>query len=161
MTLEKRFDEKFVAIGSDSCWLWTAGIDRAGYGRIGRGKRSEGYELAHRVSWKIHNGKIPIGLCVLHRCDVPGCVNPDHLFLGTRADNVDDMVAKGRRRNGVSIGEANGNFRHTDKQVAEIRSLAGVMFQREIAAKFGTSQQYISRLIAKDVRARTVFMGGM
>lgn len=71
-----------------TCWVWTACAIK-GYGYISR-------TLAHRVSWEIHNSPIPEGLCVLHKCDNPPCVNPEHLFLGTKKDNILDAVAKGR-----------------------------------------------------------------
>jgi hypothetical protein len=81
---------------SAGCWTWTANHLPKGYGVIGVGAADQGLKLAHRVSWEIHFGPIPAGLFVCHRCDNPPCVRPDHLFLGTVQDNVDDMVAKGR-----------------------------------------------------------------
>ena len=90
-TKEERFWVKVVR-GPD-CWNWNGGKLVEGYGRfVDRGK----YVLAHRVSWEIHNGPIPEGLCVLHRCDNPPCTNPDHLFVGTHGDNARDRAAKGR-----------------------------------------------------------------
>lgn len=85
----------------DGCWLWTAYRDMRGYGTIkinGKGKR------AHRVSWEIHFGVIPLGMCVCHRCDNPSCVRLDHLFLGTSAENTADSVAKGRQARGDRSG---------------------------------------------------------
>lgn len=69
---------------------------KKGYGVIGEGDKK--VHLTHRLSWVYHNGEIPDGLCVLHHCDNPRCVNPKHLFLGTRADNNKDMLNKGRAR---------------------------------------------------------------
>ena len=94
MTIEERFWSK-VAL-SDGCWLW-GGCKRKGYGAINIGGRIHD---AHRLSYTIANGEIPEGLCVLHKCDNPSCVNPLHLRLGSLADNVADMVAKGRNRSG-------------------------------------------------------------
>jgi len=80
----------------DGCWLWT-GRPVQGYGRFRPSSR--GTKIgAHRYSWELHVGPIPDGLDVCHRCDVPLCIRPDHLFLGTHADNMADMVAKGRSR---------------------------------------------------------------
>lgn len=89
--LETRFWQRVEK--TDGCWRWTGPLHAFGYGLIWRGGNNVG---AHRISWEIHVGPIPDGLFVLHRCDNPPCVRPDHLFLGTQADNIHDMVAKGR-----------------------------------------------------------------
>ena len=78
---------------TNGCWTWTASKNPHGYGQI---RLSGKLTLAHRVSWTIHNGVIPEGLFVLHICDNPPCVRPDHLFLGTQKDNIRDAVAKKR-----------------------------------------------------------------
>ena len=91
-TLEERFWEK-VCKGPE-CWEWTGATSgRLPYGHIYRNGREQ---RAHRVSWEINRGQIPLGLSVLHRCDNPGCVRPDHLFIGTQSDNLKDAVSKGR-----------------------------------------------------------------
>lgn len=80
----------------DGCWLWQGMTISGGYGRVGwRGMKA----VAHRVAWELTYGPIPEGLWVLHRCDNPPCCNPEHLFLGSRLDNIADMVAKGRGAN--------------------------------------------------------------
>lgn len=79
------------------CQIWTGSVDQKGYGSIRINGASVG---AHRVSWIRERGPIPAGLFVLHRCDTPPCINIDHLFLGTQADNIADMVRKGRQRSG-------------------------------------------------------------
>lgn len=92
-----RFYSKVEKEPMSGCWIWTACCDRRGYGRFYFNGKPE---RAHRASWQIHNGKIPDGMRVLHRCDLPCCVSPHHLFLGTQADNVTDMAMKWRGRTG-------------------------------------------------------------
>lgn len=83
-----------VRIG-EGCWEWTGGSGPLGYGRFY--PRDHGRcEYAHRWSWILANGPIPVGLCVCHRCDNRGCVRPDHLYVGTRAENNRECRAKGR-----------------------------------------------------------------
>lgn len=77
------------------CWEWTAGVNNLGYGMIRDEKRMR---LAHRVSYEEHVGKIPPGMCVCHTCDNPSCINPQHLWLGTRKQNTQDMIDKQRHR---------------------------------------------------------------
>jgi hypothetical protein len=108
---------------TDGCWEWTASRGPKGYGYFVRdgtrrpGRRSES---AHRVSWEMAHGPIPEGLYVLHKCDNPPCVRPDHLFLGTKADNNRDMHQKGR--NNQPKGEANRRAKLTEDQVRMIRA---------------------------------------
>jgi hypothetical protein len=94
-TPEARFWAKVEK--TDSCWLWQGAKDRSGYGNFCLpGPR---YTKAHRVAWLLETGVFPTGLLVCHHCDTPGCVRPDHLFLGTPLDNNRDCQAKGRRNN--------------------------------------------------------------
>lgn len=93
-----RFWEKVKKGSKDSCWLWQASTYRNGYGQFGRGGRNAGNEVASRMAWILTYGEIPKGLNVLHTCDNPLCCNPEHLWLGTQANNLEDMWKKGRGR---------------------------------------------------------------
>jgi len=94
----QRFNTKYRK--TDSCWLWEGIKNRDGYGSFNLGRPCVS---AHRIMWTLKNGPIPKGMSVLHECDVPGCVNPEHLFIGTQSDNIRDRDQKRRmkrRRNG-------------------------------------------------------------
>jgi hypothetical protein len=129
------------------CTLWLEGLNRTGYGRL----RWDGKaQLAHRLAWLACHGSIPKGLCILHRCDNPGCINPDHLRVGSQADNTADMQARNRSTAGRSRpdawGEGNGNARHSQQTIEAVRLAAGT--HAEIARRFGvskTSVGYVKR----------------
>lgn len=136
--LETRFWEKIKK--SDGCWEWQGVVNEKGYGVINKGRVGEGNVLAHRLSWELHNGVIPEGegyhgICVLHKCDNPSCVNPDHLFLGTNQDNINDMVSKQRNRR----GENQPMSKLTDAEVKEIRKLRNTetITYDELGKKYG------------------------
>jgi hypothetical protein len=117
---------------SDSCWEWTGLRCVKGYGLCTVKCRRA---FSHRVSWELAHGPIPEGLCVLHSCDNPACVRPDHLFLGTRKDNSDDKVAKGRQAKGK---RAHKKLSHEKAQlIREMRSKG--MTYREIGQRFRVS----------------------
>jgi hypothetical protein len=103
-TLAERFWKKVEK--TDGCWTWTGGKDVNGYGRMSQGRRGLRPVLVHRVSWELHHGPIEEGLGVLHRCDTPACVRPDHLFLGSQADNMKDCASKGRNARGERSASA-------------------------------------------------------
>lgn len=124
---------------SGECWEWTACRASSGYGKLSVARIPR---LAHRLSWEFANGPIPEGLYVCHHCDNPPCVRPDHLFLGTAADNAADMLAKGR---GSAPPHYLGHDHHfvvvTDSEVRAAREsyAAGRESQKQIAARLSTS----------------------
>jgi hypothetical protein len=128
---------------TDGCWLWIGSKDSGGYGLLGTA--NENSKKAHRVSWKIHNGPIPTGMCVLHKCDIRNCVNPEHLFLGTQADNMRDMAQK-ERRSGISI---HGRKILSDDEVYLIKSAykEGILNQSDIAREFGVTPGCINHIV--------------
>ncbi|WP_422110163.1 HNH endonuclease signature motif containing protein [Bradyrhizobium elkanii] len=129
----------------DGCWIWKGAKYNYGYGKIQDQYRTR---LVHRVSYELHRGTIPEGLCVCHRCDVPLCINPDHFFLGTRRDNAIDMRMKGRARG--CRGEANRWTKLSDKDVAFIRS--SNLSVKELAKQFGMSRGHLFQIRANTKR---------
>ena len=103
---------------TDGCWLWTGKARREGYGAVGWPKTIS----AHRLSWGLHNGPIPAGLWVLHKCDVRLCVRPDHLFLGTNLDNMRDRIKK--RRGYIRLVTAFGETKTAGEWLRDARCCA-------------------------------------
>jgi hypothetical protein len=123
------------------CFLWLGALTKGDHGRGGYGLSCHNGKqtTAHRVAWAMVNGPIPAGMLALHRCDMRSCVNPDHIFLGTAADNTADMMKK--VRNYVPV-------RLRDCEVDEIRRLYALgVTQPYLARMFRTRQQTVSRII--------------
>jgi hypothetical protein len=121
-----RFLAKIKIKPETGCWEWTAGKYRDGYGAFGVGGRAGGNKRAHRVSYELHRGPIPGGMLVCHRCDNRICVNPEHLFLGTSADNLADMTIKGRRARVGHPGASNPSAKLTAEDAIAIRDAVDV-----------------------------------
>lgn len=133
MTLAERLWSRVVKGDGDSCWLWTGATHEFGYGVI-TDRSSKRHVRAHRLSWELANGPIAGDLLVLHKCDNPRCVRPDHLFLGDHADNTTDKVSKGRQRRGSSHPATT----LTEAQALEIaRSPKTTAARRELVRRFG------------------------
>jgi HNH endonuclease len=154
--IAERFWEKVNK--TETCWLWTKSLAGGGYGTfltITDGvKRTQ---PAHRVAWQLENGPIPDGMFLLHRCDTKRCVRPSHLFLGTQADNIKDMISKDRHASGkkwwltlLPRGTAHPNAKLTNTQVRTIRKLSARGFaQTSIAARYKVSAPTIARILSR------------
>lgn len=120
--MKTNFESKFSRSGIGECWNWLSGCDGHGYGAfLVCGKQ----EMAHRFSYQFYIGEIPEGKCVLHRCDNPKCVNPNHLWIGTKGQNNTDRSNKGRNAKNVQFqdrkGERNARAKLTNEDVINIR----------------------------------------
>ena len=143
-TVEARFWAKVNVRGPDDCWEWTAQArHNGGYGKMSAGR---GIILrAHRLSWNLHHGPIPDGMCICHRCDNPSCCNPAHLFLGTHLENVHDMWAKDRgRAPPVQSGETHPMATIPDSELPAIR--VSKETHSALGRKYGVSHQTIRRI---------------
>jgi len=140
LTLEDRFWGKVDLAGPDECWNWTAYAPKNGYGQMGMGGKRGKVEYSHRISFSINVGPIPDKACVLHKCDNKKCCNPRHLFLGSIADNVRDMISKNR---GI-LGSLNGASKLDEQQVIAIKGDNRPVVV--IAAEFGVSHSVISNI---------------
>lgn len=150
--MRKRLEGKFTWNTQDDfykkmetqgdCWIWKNSKTPAGYGKFMYRKK---HWLTHRLSYYFANGEIPLGMQVLHRCDNPSCINPNHLFLGTQAMNMKDMVAKNRSLKGTKHPSA----KLTEEQVRMIRTEWGgrVKSVEAISEQYGFSKSGICGII--------------
>lgn len=134
------FDDKIIPISESGCWVWTGTLTDTGYGEV---KVSGIKSLAHRIAYTCAKGLIPEGMMVRHSCDIPCCVNPNHLSVGSQMDNMDDMKSRSRQSRGTHRPKA----KLSDSDVVEIRRLiARGVPQSSIASRFGVSQPRISKI---------------
>lgn len=151
---KRRLLAKVEPIPIVGCWLWTGSVNPDGYGNFSYKGWSQ---KAHRIAYELFVGAVPDGLFVCHRCDVPGCVNPNHLFIGTNKDNVHDMLAKGRSPilgklpPPVTCGEANIRSKLTAEKVREIR--ASTDSNVVLGRRYGVSGVAISKIKRKKMWA--------
>ena len=145
--LQERFEEKFIPEPNSGCWIWFASNsgeeDSLAYGCM----KYEGKHIsAHRISYELYCSEIPDGMQVLHKCDFPPCVNPEHLFLGTASDNMNDMFAK--KRHPIKLGIEHYKAKLDWEKVEQIRKLSAKgMGRREIARLFGVTHGAIGFIV--------------
>ena len=133
-SIADKFHEKYIPEPNSGCWLWLGSLTK-GYGKMGIRVERNVYRTAyaHQVSYMLHKGEIPDGLSVCHTCDTPICVNPDHLWLGTQEDNLQDM--KKKDRSGWKLNTAQRDAIRADKRSAPI-----------IAKEYGVAREYVFQL---------------
>jgi len=140
--MRERLLDKIEIVSESGCWIWMGVVTPKGYGHISVGGKKN---FCHRLSYSEFVGEIPKGLCVCHKCDVPACINPDHLFLGTHKENMDDRTRKGRSKGFLHKnrgGEGNPNSKLKAADVIDIRK--STLKQRELSEKYNVSMSTIS-----------------
>lgn len=159
--IEVRFEASYIPEPNSGCWLWVASCcGKTGRPIITHQKRKQ---FAYRVAWQLFCGPIPEGMLACHKCDTPQCVNPDHLFMGTRFDNMRDSAAKGRNvsqtspeknpfnnpehRKPAGPGEKHWNCRLTPERVRELRSKKKPgESAKPLAIEFGISETHVFQI---------------
>jgi hypothetical protein len=138
-TIIDKFMAKVTPEPNSGCWLFDSSWLKGGYGQFVLNKKCK---QSHRLSYEFFCGSIPDGYVVMHKCDVPCCVNPDHLMVGTMQQNIDDMFKKGR--NPIQKGQSNNRSYLTNEQVIAIRSENGLY--KDIACKYGITPATVGKI---------------
>lgn len=140
--------------GLTPCWLWLGSTHKAGHGQTAV-KGRKGLYYTHRLAWEIANGPVPNGMCVCHECDVPSCCNTEHLFLGTRGDNMRDMWSKARGKKAIE-NLAAGPIAMRARSTIGDAQIVGIFLDRiagertaDIAVRFGVSYGTISSILRR------------
>lgn len=164
LTLQLSGEDRFWAKvnKTESCWFWTAALDRNGYGKYGLGRRQDGIILAHRQAWILLKGPIPEGKDLLHSCDNPSCVNPEHLSVGDQVANNLDRHIKGRTAKGETKVKSH---KLTPSQVLEIRSIIAQRSVVNVRAAFGSDDRFteiakkfgVSEATIRDIHKRRIW----
>lgn len=141
ITMSELLDKNSEPIPECGCILWTAAVNNNGYGVLGK---KRGLNYAHRISYEIHVGTIPDGMHILHKCDTPRCINPNHMSLGTHQDNMADMVKKSRHVH----GERAWKSKVTSEQVLAIRS--STKTRKELAEQYGMTEGGIGCILRRE-----------
>ena len=157
LTLKEKLQDKYQ-IDANGCWIWIADKSKQGYGRLTiQSNNIKKNVRAHRVSYEVYNGPIPLGMLVCHSCDVPSCINPQHLWLGTAKDNTADRVAKGRSGStGAPRGPrgprehsvGRGTLTQEDVNIIRKKYSEGSSY-KDLALAYNTSAKYIYRVCAR------------
>lgn len=145
----ERFEDKYIPEPNSGCWLWIGAVNKkTDYGQFAMKRMPEDTRMestpAHRASWMIFRGPIPSGLEVCHSCDIPSCVNPGHLWLGTHAQNMADCAHKKRIVCNPLRGSQAANAKLTDEQVREIKTKQ--LSRCAYATKFNVAPTYINNI---------------
>jgi hypothetical protein len=140
--IRERLLNKCEIATKDECWIWTGAKSTQGYGLL----RVDGkLRKSHRLSHIEFIGPIPKGMMICHKCDVPACINPGHLYAGTAKDNMQDRKQRtGYSQSADLSGENNGNSKLSESEVIAIRNATG--YQKHIAVQFGVNQSTVCRI---------------
>ena len=142
-TLKERFDDKWTPEPNSGRWLWTGAVNPQGYGKMTMGRNGNKITKgAHRISFELMKGVIPEGMDICHKCDTPACVNSDHLFAGTRKDNLQDAIKKGLFYR--AKGENHGNSIFKELEIKEIRK--SNLTQSQLAKQYHCSKSAIKHI---------------